>query len=64
MSEGGEGVSAVSRVEVTTSGDRVFSAGSRGRFIKKSFYVGLIKTKILHFAFSALLMLANLNLII
>ena len=35
MSEGGEGVSAVSRVEVTTSGDRVFSAGSRGRFIRK-----------------------------
>ena len=34
MSEGGEGVSAVSRVEVTTSGDRVFSAGSRGRFIR------------------------------
>ena len=35
MSEGGEGVSAISRVEVTTSGDRVFSAGSRGRFIRK-----------------------------
>ena len=60
MSEGGEGVSAVSRVEVTTSGDRVFSAGSRGRFIR----ILLCLTKILHFAFSALLMLANLNLII
>ena len=27
--EGGEWVAAVSRVEVTTSGDRVFSAGKR-----------------------------------
>ena len=32
--EGREGVAAVSRVEVTTSRDRVFSAGRKGRFIR------------------------------